>query len=225
MVVSDGFEPVCPKQGDPCVNKQEFAQLRLKVKELSQLVLTDPLTGLFNFRHFNQTLINEMERTRRTGDTTILIMLDLDFFKQVNDRWGHEVGNQALKLTAQLMLLNTRKLDVVCRYGGEEFALILPMTDLSTGAKVAERIRKAIDNAPLLIDGEDVGLTASLGVAAFSRSQQELPERLVERADQYLYQAKQEGRNRVCHENIESLKTDSSVSADEKAALFGVSIE
>lgn len=220
--MSDDFEPMCPSPGSTCVNKQAFTQLRAQVDELSELVRTDPLTELFNYRHFEQALANEMERTGRTGGNTILIMLDLDHFKQVNDSWGHEVGNQALKLSAQSILSSIRKLDLACRYGGEEFAIILPMTDLLTGIKVAERIRKAIEEAPLFIDGEDIALTASLGVAAFGCFQQESPERLVERADQYLYEAKQSGRNRVCHENIDSLKSESSVSADEKAALFGL---
>lgn len=223
--MSDRFVSICPQQGALCANKQQLAQLKVQVEELSKLVLTDQLTGLFNFRHFNQVLTHEMERTRRTGDSTILIMLDLDYFKQVNDRWGHDVGNQALKLTADIMSTCVRKLDVVCRYGGEEFALILPMTDLLTGTKVAERIRKSIADAPLLIDGKDIGLTASLGVAAFFRHQQESPEGLVVRADEYLYEAKQGGRNRVCHECIDSLRVDSSVSADEKAALFGLNID
>lgn len=221
--MSDNVVPICPKQGDPCANKQELAQLKLEVERLSALARTDPLTGLFNFRHFTQALSNEMERTGRTGDSTVLIMLDLDFFKQVNDRWGHEAGNQALQFTAQSILSSIRKLDLACRYGGEEFAIILPATDLLTGVKVAERIRESIDNTPLLVEGKDIGLTASLGVAVFSGYSQELPEQMVERADQYLYRAKQAGRNRVCHEDIDIYKRDSSVSADEKAALFGLS--
>ena len=224
-VVSDNLVPVCSSEGDPCAIREEFAQLKAQVEELSELVRTDPLTGLFNFRHFNQSLSHEMERTGRTGDSTILIMVDLDHFKHVNDRWGHETGNQALQLAARLMTESVRKLDVCCRYGGEEFAVILPMTDLVTGTLVAERIRKAIDDAVLEVNGEDIGLTASLGVAAFSSYQREQPEHFVERADQYLYDAKQAGRNQVCHEHIESMKTDSSVSMDEKAALFGLPVD
>mgnify|MGYP000070698881 CR=1 FL=1 len=220
--MSDNLVSVCPKQGSPCVNRQELALLQSQVNELAELVRTDPLTGLFNIRHLNQTLVNEMERTARIGESTILIMLDLDYFKHVNDRWGHEVGNQALKLTAQSMLSAIRKLDLACRYGGEEFAVVLPMTDLLTGIIVAERIRQAIEGAPLLIDGEDIQLTASFGVAVFNGYRQESPESFVARADHCLYQAKQSGRNKVCHEVIESLKDNNAVSVDEKAALSGL---
>lgn len=214
--------PLCPTRGASCVLSEENDELRDEVSRLSELVSTDTLTGLFNFRYFSDTLSLEMERTSRSGVTTALIMLDLDYFKRVNDRWGHEVGNRALILTAQLLDGCTRKLDVCCRYGGEEFAIILPSTDLVTGVQVAERVRKKISAVPLLVDGDDIGLTASLGVATYTNYQSETVEQFVGRADERLYEAKKTGRNKVCHEDLSIEKSETSISVDEKIVLSGL---
>jgi diguanylate cyclase (GGDEF)-like protein len=199
----------------------EVKRLRLEVSELSQLVRTDTLTGLYNFRHFREVLSLEMERSHRSYQPTALVMVDLDHFKKVNDRWGHEVGNQALITAAKAMHDCVRQLDVACRYGGEEFAIILPASNLLTAKHVANRVCETIAATPVMVDGEDIGLTASLGIAIFSANQHNSVEELVERADKALYQAKQNGRNQVCYEEQDN-KPLVSVSSDEKAALAGL---
>lgn len=211
--------PTCPLGKQDCPFIEELDELRHSLEELSDLVRTDQLTGLANYRSFCQLLEQEIERTERSGQPTSLIMLDIDFFKQVNDNWGHEVGNQALIHIAQLMLQTVRRLDTPCRYGGEEFAVILPNTDLGAALPVAERLRQVIAETPLQVDERQLELTASLGIATYQLGEKTTPEELVQRADHYLYQAKQEGRNRVCHPELPKVEL---VSRDEKDALFNL---
>jgi len=212
----------CPSNHESCEVISELLGLREQVSELSELVHTDTLTGLSNFRYFILALEQEMERTRRTGQDTGLIMMDLDFFKKVNDQWGHDVGNKALILAAQQIRAAVRKMDAPCRYGGEEFAVILPATNVHHTLLVAERIRSMIEAAPLVIEEQVVPLTASFGIDVYTANIPGRAEDMVRRADGYLYQAKQEGRNRVCCSPIEIKKDTSSVSQDEKDALFGL---
>jgi diguanylate cyclase (GGDEF)-like protein len=220
--VTDQVNPQCPVNESTCLVIDEVVTLREEVTGLRQQVRTDSLTGLYNFRHFIGLLGLEMERTRRTLQATALIMVDLDFFKQVNDKWGHDVGNQALVSTAQIMSKATRKLDTPCRYGGEEFGIILPAIDIMTALQVAERMRSLIESTPIMVEGQDIGLTASFGLALYDASQGDIePERFVERADRCLYQAKEGGRNQVAHEVVD-MKSDLSVSHEEKTALSGM---
>ena len=135
----------CPVGEVQCQFLDELIKLREEVEELSTLVRTDPLTELSNFRHFTQSLEMEMERTRRTAYPTSVIMLDLDYFKKINDTWGHDLGNKVLVQTAVLIRQTVRKLDIPCRYGGEEFVIILPNTDLPAAIGLAERLRFSID--------------------------------------------------------------------------------
>lgn len=211
--------PVCPLGKQDCPIIDQLDEVRRTLDELSALVRTDQLTGLANYRSFCQLLEQEMERTQRSGQPTSLIMLDIDFFKQVNDRWGHETGNQALIHISRLMLATVRRLDTPCRYGGEEFAVILPATDLGAAIPVAERLRRTIADTPLPQDGQQLELTASLGIGTYRLGDESRPEELVQRADHYLYQAKQEGRNRVCHPERPKVEL---VSRDEKDALFNL---
>jgi diguanylate cyclase (GGDEF)-like protein len=214
--------PKCPTQTEGCEVISELVDLRAQVTQLSELVHTDTLTGLSNFRYFIEALEQEMERTRRTGHSTGLIMMDLDFFKKVNDDWGHDVGNKALVLASRIIQASVRKMDAPCRYGGEEFAIILPSTDRGHTLLVAERIRAAIATTPLTFDGNEIVLTASFGVDIFSGVEKGGAEEMVKRADGYLYQAKEEGRNRVCIAPKEEKEDHSSVNQDEKDALFGL---
>lgn len=211
--------------GKPCQLEPTLDALKAEVKQLSDLVSTDTLTGLSNYRHFTTILSQEMERSKRTGQPTTLIMIDADHFKKVNDNWGHEIGNQALKLIANCILVNVRQLDTACRYGGEEFAVILPSTDTATSLQVAERIRAAIENTPLAVKTEDQTtptmhtLTVSIGVSSHpGKYDNDNWHKLVERADNKLYEAKKNGRNQVCSSPIDN--EDQQVSEDEKSALF-----
>jgi len=209
---------------EKCPFELDIIKLKEEIKQLSELVSTDVLTGLFNYRHFLTALAQEMERSQRTGQPTVLIMADADYFKKVNDNWGHEVGNQALKLIANAITQNIRKLDIACRYGGEEFAIILPSTGMATANQVSERIRKTIEETPLIIPSKDgditLDLTISIGFSLYSGDLNDNSNKLIERADQQLYRAKQSGRNRVCHDETEL--GNQQVDDDEKSALFGM---
>ena len=208
--------PICPVGETDCGIISEVAELRQKFTELSSLVRTDTLTGIANYRYFLQALEQEIERTQRSGQPTSLIMLDIDFFKKVNDQWGHEVGNQALIHLSRLLQQIVRKLDIPCRYGGEEFAVILPDTNLAACLPVAERIRQGIEKSPLDVAGQPLQMTVSLGIATYTDKQETTVEDLVKQADQYLYQAKESGRNRVCHAQLPSIDI---VTTEEKQAL------
>lgn len=211
----------CPVGEGSCVVIDHALALRKEIYELTEQISKDTLTGLYNFRHFRLTLEQEMERTRRTNQPTLLIMLDLDHFKQVNDTWGHEAGNQVLISTANQLAKVVRRLDIACRYGGEEFALILPATDLLLGLQVAERIRANIEATPVMVEGENINITASLGVDLYTAKRQETPEQFVARVDKYLYEAKQTGRNRVSHGTVEVAGSAASVSKEERDLLSG----
>jgi diguanylate cyclase (GGDEF)-like protein len=218
---SDVEKPDCPVGEAECSLIDELAELRREGVELKELVHTDTLTGLFNYRHFRLALEQEMERTHRTGQPTSLVLLDLDHFKGINDTWGHEVGNRALRQSAALLRAMVRKIDIPCRYGGEEFALILPGTQLPFAVNVSERLRESIAATPLQMKNEEVRFTASLGADVYLAGHEDTPESFVQRVDKLLYRAKEEGRNRVCHSELRYLKPDTEVSPEEKRALFG----
>ena len=202
----------CPVGESHCVLFDEVATLRKQV-------VTDPLTGLFNVRHFRKSLEHELERTRRTGMTTALMMVDLDHFKSVNDTWGHEAGNLVLQTVAQLLQDQTRKLDICCRYGGEEFAVILPSTELMLARQVAERCLNALRNTLIPLESTDLQVTASIGVAVADNSSQ-TSDRLIEDADECMYDAKKGGRNQVVSKRPQP--SQSAVSIDERDALRGL---
>lgn len=200
----------CPVGESECPYLGEVAELR-------QQVITDPLTGLFNVRHFRASLDHELERTRRTGMVTALMMIDLDHFKRVNDDHGHENGNRVLQAVAELLNQQTRRLDICCRYGGEEFAVILPSTELMLAKQVAERFRTALENLKIELSDGHICVTASVGLAVADQRDEINAEELIETADACLYESKNQGRNRV---TIRALKqSESRVSADEKDAL------
>lgn len=209
-------KPVCPVGKPDCSVIAEVVELRRGLDDLATEVRTDTLTGLANYRCFSQSIAQEFERTQRSGQPTSLIMLDIDFFKKVNDTWGHEVGNRALVHIASLIVQIVRKLDIPCRYGGEEFAIILPDTALQAAVPVAERLRQNIEETPLENAGQKLKITASLGVATYVNHQQISPEQLIQQADDFLYQAKQKGRNQTCHAE---LPTVDAVSPEERSVL------
>lgn len=220
MSSSDQNRPDCPVGEHQCQIIDEMVELRQSSDELEKLVHTDTLTGLYNYRHFSLVLEQELERTRRTGQPTCMILLDLDHFKCVNDTWGHEAGNQVLRRCAALMKQTLRKIDIPCRYGGEEFAIILPGTHLPLAVSVANRLREDIMTAPVEVDDEVIEYTASMGVDTYVMGDVIGAEDFVKQVDEQLYRAKQEGRNRVCHRPFDHIRPDTEVSLDEKRALF-----
>ncbi|MFB3816239.1 MAG: diguanylate cyclase [Candidatus Methylomirabilales bacterium] len=166
-------------------------------EETRQLAITDPLTGLANHRQFYNQLSREVRRAQRYERPLSLLMLDLDHFKQFNDRYGHLAGDQALREVAEVLRQNARSVDILARYGGEEFALILPETDLKRAASQAERVRAAVAAFPFLGASAGPGsLTVSIGVAALLGKMRKGQD-LVHDADQALYRAKAQGRNRM----------------------------
>lgn len=206
----------CPAGDDNCTNLPEVKRLQEEIKQLAALVRTDELTRLFNFRYFNQALSLEMERTRRSGQPTCLIMLDLDHFKSINDAYGHEVGNVVLGHISSLIRKTVRRLDIPCRYGGEEFTIILPDTTLRQGVRFANRLRLIIENSPAKASDALLGIEASFGVDVYSKGDQLTEKEFIEQVDSFLYLAKQEGRNRVCHNTLGD--DDSSTAKKSKAA-------
>jgi diguanylate cyclase (GGDEF)-like protein len=210
----------CPVGISDCDWVQQVSGLKHEISELKLQVSTDPLTGLYNYRYFESMLHSEMQRSNRLGHSTSLIMVDLDLFKQVNDRWGHEGGNKALQLAASVFRQELRAFDVICRYGGEEFALILPNTVLDMAIKVAERVRHVLQHTPVKFLDNDFNITASLGIAVHQANDSQDMKMFVDQADQYLYQAKENGRNQVCFPDLATAKPATSVTAEERAALF-----
>lgn len=173
-----------------------LANLRLR-ETLRQQSIRDPNTGLYNRRYLEETSSRELRRMERSEQPLAMIMLDVDHFKQFNDTFGHEAGDLVLKQVAATLLDHARESDVVSRYGGEEFALMMPATSLAEGAERAEALRKAIKQLHLAHRGRTLGtITASFGVAAFPELGASWAE-IVNAADRALYQAKAEGRDRV----------------------------
>lgn len=170
------------------------ARLSQRLRELSTL---DGLTGLLNHRAVLERLEQEMERCGRYGGEVTVVLLDLDHFKEINDRWGHLVGDQVLKEVGERLRAQLRSADVVGRYGGEEFLAVLPASGLETGRIVAERVRRSLSESPVLHDGQAIQVTASVGVAALAEAGGKTMGELLALADERLYQAKREGRNCV----------------------------
>ncbi len=189
-------------------------ELAASNRVLAQLSYSDALTGLYNHRYFYQRLEQELERARSTGRPVALLMLDIDYFKLYNDTQGHTKGDSVLQEVAQLLRENSRESDVICRYGGEEFAVILPGAGEEEAVGVAERVRRAVaGHAFEGGDGQPGGrLTVSIGVAVCPDQAAESGE-LVERADQALYLAKHSGKNNV--------KVYSAVRSDDGAQCAG----
>jgi len=164
-------------------------------RKMTEMALTDPLTGLFNRRQMNQRLQEEAARFRRAGSDFSVIIADIDHFKAINDRHGHDMGDRVLLRVALLFGEGLRTGDAVARWGGEEFLVLLPGTHLNAAQEVAQRLRSAAETRLGALDGLKSPLTVTFGVAAFSESAS--LEGCLKAADDALYRGKAEGRNRV----------------------------
>ncbi len=178
-------------------------QLRFRLDEIEKLqaalqeqAVRDALTGCFNRRYFDETLERELSRARREGYPLALLMLDLDHFKQINDTYGHQAGDEALKMLVETLKQDVRQEDVFCRYGGEEFVVLMPRMPLAIAADRAERWRQMIADICFKFGNFDLRFTASIGVASYP-DHGKVPDELTQFADLALYIAKHEGRNRV----------------------------
>jgi len=164
--------------------------------EIYRLTTLDGLTQVYNRRFFEETLDREVSRCRRYERNLSLVLLDLDHFKKVNDCFGHLAGDAVLKGVASTIRARVRREDMLARFGGEEFGLILPEIDLEGARRMAEKTRALIEETEFRFDGQHVPVTISAGVASLQR-QHDDPQKLVSRADEKLYEAKNSGRNRV----------------------------
>ncbi len=176
--------------------------LREAKEELIRLAHTDSLTGIHNRRFFMQRLQEETERVRRHGSNLSLLLFDMDFFKKINDTYGHDMGDQVLRAVADASMEIKRITDVAARIGGEEFALLLPETDSTGAVQIAQRLLEAIESVKLpMIGGSRPTVTASIGVATVSVRSEDM-ENVLNHADEALYKAKHAGRNQVCCADI-----------------------
>jgi diguanylate cyclase (GGDEF)-like protein len=164
--------------------------------ELHRLSTTDPLTGALNRRRFEELAEVERRRAARSGAPMALLILDIDHFKSVNDRFGHAAGDAAIRVLSQTCQATLRPGDLFGRWGGEEFVIALPETSLSGAMKTAERLREVIAKAEFLANGKARRITVSIGVAALLRDELAV-DHAINRADRALYRAKEAGRNRV----------------------------
>jgi two-component system, cell cycle response regulator len=162
-----------------------------------ELAIRDSLTGLFVYRYFLERFTEEHKRSLLTQAPLTLLMCDLDYFKQTNDRYGHGVGDYVLVKTAALLSEKAGEGAIVARYGGEEFSILLPKMNAQEGRVVAESIREAVAGAKLLVRRETIPMTISIGIASVPADTLD-SEELIRMADKKLYEAKQKGRNRVC---------------------------
>ena len=200
--------------------RDDPAWLQAVLDALCELSSRDALTGLANRRQFELALSREIDRVARAGEPALVLMIDIDHFKRVNDSRGHPAGDRVLQTVAQRLLECVRPMDTVARYGGEEFAVILPNCPPTFGRAVAERIRRQVEQHPVAVErGAPISVTISLGGAYAPQWVRSTAAMWLARADQLLYQAKLEGRNRTCLEQ----PPDVQVSAAEKSLLFGTS--
>ena len=193
------------------------AWMQALIDALVELSSRDALTGLANRRAFELALAREIDRVARSGESALLLQLDIDHFKRVNDSWGHNAGDQVIKAVATALVDSVRPMDLVARVGGEEFAIILPNCASAFGETVAERVRRRVERMPVQIaPSQQISVTVSVGGAFAPQWVRSTPALWVERADQQLYRAKSQGRNLV---QLEPTAV-SVVSNEERRLLF-----
>ncbi|MGZ5012176.1 MAG: diguanylate cyclase [Methylobacter sp.] len=184
-------------------SKKEMQLLRQELAQARETAKTDALTGLLNRRAFDQKLNEYIENHKQSNVELCLLILDIDHFKQINDTFGHQMGDNVLRYTANLMKQHITEHHCAARYGGEEMAIIMPNTSLNQAMEIAERIRASLAQHPLKLRGskKSIGkVTISIGVSSFQIN--DSLESLIERADKAMYQAKDNGRNQVMAEDI-----------------------
>ena len=184
--------------------KRTFKKLEDIQSELKILATTDPLTGLFNRRCFEDRAEAEIKRSIRYNKSLTVIMADLDYFKQINDTFGHKAGDYVLKEISKIIRKSLRDIDLIGRYGGEEFIMLFPELDQTTSLIVAERLREEIENTVISVKEKTVKITISIGITELSGGDKYSLDTLTHRADEALYKSKENGRNiiTIWNENI-----------------------
>jgi two-component system cell cycle response regulator len=181
------------------LRKKRYAdRLRHNVQLSLEMAITDQLTGLHNRRYMSRHLDTLLSSAKKNDRPMAFVIMDIDFFKQVNDSYGHDIGDEVLKEFANRINANVRGLDLACRYGGEEFVVVMPDTDLAFACNIAERLRQSIETTPVKISRAPgaLNITISIGIAK-TEGEGDTADALLHRADQALYRAKRSGRNRV----------------------------
>jgi len=181
------------------LRKKRYAdRLRHNVQLSLEMAITDQLTGLHNRRYMSRHLDTLMANARKSERPLAFVIMDIDYFKQVNDTYGHDIGDEVLKEFASRIAANTRGIDLACRYGGEEFVVAMPDTDIAFATNIAERLRQSIETTPVKISRApgQLTITISIGIARCEGAS-DTAESLLHRADQALYRAKRTGRNKV----------------------------
>jgi diguanylate cyclase (GGDEF)-like protein/PAS domain S-box-containing protein len=178
--------------------KRVEAELRALQAQLREQAIRDPLTGLYNRRYLDETLRRELARAERDGHPLNILMVDVDHFKQLNDTYGHPAGDEMLRLLGGLLQNHARSSDIPCRYGGEEFVLVLPDMSPEVARGRAERVRRDFADLRMAFGGTEIAATLSIGVSTYPGHGKTADE-LIRAADLALYEAKQSGRNRVCY--------------------------
>ena len=184
------------------VRKRRYTErLRDNVQISIEMAITDALTGLFNRRYMENHLTTLVEQASARGKPLSVLALDIDYFKSINDTHGHDAGDDVLRDFALRIKRSIRGIDLACRCGGEEFIIVMPETDMTVAAMVAERLRRRIAAEPFVISqgARSIPVTLSIGIAAL-RGREDTAASLIKRADQALYRAKRDGRNRVVPE-------------------------
>ncbi|MCB9757131.1 MAG: GGDEF domain-containing protein [Candidatus Omnitrophica bacterium] len=179
-------------------NQFALALRRVRLyQDIEQLAITDSLTEVHTRRHVMERLEEERSRAQLHKTNMSFLMIDIDFFKNFNDQYGHLTGDQILREISLIIKANIREIDIIGRYGGEEFCVVLPDTDYEAAVYVAERIRAAVEAATIKAYDTMTKATVSIGIAVYTQDGKEINE-LIDKADWALYRAKKEGRNRVC---------------------------
>lgn len=177
-----------------------FSQIQLKNKELHRVSMEDFLTRVYNRRYLLQIAQQEIIKVNSTYKPLSLLIIDVDFFKKVNDTYGHQTGDIVLFKIADICQQSIRKSDILGRYGGEEFLIILPNTSLKNAVLVADNLREVIAEEEIVIEGKTINVTISIGVSEWQYPEMSI-DKMLKRADSCLYWAKKNGRNQVCFES------------------------
>lgn len=178
--------------------KERNEQLEAMLHKVEALAITDPLTGLYNRRRFADVLKGQFAVTKRYKNPLSCLMVDVDHFKTINDRYGHDIGDRVIQAVAQRISENLREVDIAARYGGEEFAILLPHTAKANAAVVGERLLRVVRGIEVPAEPEPIRLTISVGIAASTDlGPKAVPDHLVQAADRALYKAKTSGRDQV----------------------------